>query len=75
MPRLPRVTARQMVQALARGSWYVERETGGHVQMRHDERAQTVTVPMHAGRTLDPRLVQSILNQAGITADQLRQLL
>ncbi len=32
-------------------------------------------MPLHAGETLGPRLVASILAQAGLTADELREVL
>jgi predicted RNA binding protein YcfA (HicA-like mRNA interferase family) len=34
-----------------------------------------VTVPLHAGETIGPGLLRSILNQAGLTADDLRAAL
>jgi len=34
-----------------------------------------VTVPLHAGETIGPGLLRSILNQAGLTADDLRDVL
>ncbi|MGA2283754.1 MAG: type II toxin-antitoxin system HicA family toxin [Candidatus Dormibacteria bacterium] len=48
---------------------------GSHVQLRHPTRGGRVTVPLHAGETLGPRLVASILAQAGLTAEELREVL
>ncbi len=31
-----------------------------------------MTVPVHAGETLGPGLLRSIMSQAGVTADELR---
>jgi len=48
---------------------------GSHVQLRHLTRDGRVAVPLHAGETLGPRLVASILAQAGQTAEELRAVL
>jgi hypothetical protein len=34
-----------------------------------------VTVPLHAGETIGPGLLRSILSQAGVTAHELRRVL
>jgi len=75
MPALPRVTGRDVVRALGRLGWVVVAQRGSHAQLRHPTRGGRVTVPLHAGETLGPRLVASILAQAGLTADELREVL
>lgn len=45
-------------------------QRGSHVQLRHPDRGGRVTVPIHAGETLGPALLRSILNQAGLTAEE-----
>jgi predicted RNA binding protein YcfA (HicA-like mRNA interferase family) len=50
-------------------------QRGSHVQLRHPERGDRVTVPVHAGKVLGPGLVQAILKQAGIGIDDLREVL
>jgi predicted RNA binding protein YcfA (HicA-like mRNA interferase family) len=45
------------------------------VQLEHPERTGKVTVPVHAGVTLDPKLLASVLRQAGITAEEFREAL
>jgi predicted RNA binding protein YcfA (HicA-like mRNA interferase family) len=41
----------------------------------HDVKARIVTVPVHAGETLAPKTLQSILGQAGLTVEELSALL
>ncbi|MDA8263961.1 MAG: type II toxin-antitoxin system HicA family toxin [Actinomycetota bacterium] len=72
MPPLPRCTGRQVVRALGRLGWVVVTQRGSHVQLKHPTRGGRVTVPVHTGETLGPGLLRSILNQAGVTADELR---
>jgi predicted RNA binding protein YcfA (HicA-like mRNA interferase family) len=75
MPRLPRVTGAEVVRALRRAGWAQVSQEGSHVQLRHNTRSGRVTVPIHKGETLGPKLLSSILAQADMTADELRALL
>ena len=64
-----------MVRALRQAGWQAIRQRGSHVQLRHPDRPGLVTVPIHRGKTLKRGDLQSILHQAGLTADQLADLL
>lgn len=75
MPSLPRVTGRDLVRALSRLGWVLVVRRGSHAQLKHPARGGRVTVPLHAGETIGPGLLRSILNQAGLTADDLRDVL
>lgn len=74
MPRLPRLTAAELLRALRRDGWEIDHQTGSHLILRHPNRSGRVTVPRPTGRTLRPGTLKSILNQAGLTADELRGL-
>lgn len=74
MPKLPRVTAREMIRALRRAGWQVTSQAGSHAHLNHPTKSGEVTVPMHGGDIKDGTL-RSILRQAGITPDELRGLL
>ena len=73
--RLPRITANAIIRALKRGGWTTVRITGSHVHLRHPERGGLVTVPNHRGETIGPGLLASILDQATLTAGELKELL
>jgi len=75
MPPMPRITGREVVRALGKLGWVVVIQKGSHAQLRRLDGGGRVTVPLHAGETLGPGLLRSILNQAGITADELRAVL
>ena len=75
MPPLPRVTGREAVQALGKLGWVVVTQKGSHAQLKHPHRGGRVTVPLHAGETIGPGLLRSVLNQAGVTVDELRTVL
>jgi predicted RNA binding protein YcfA (HicA-like mRNA interferase family) len=73
--RLPRITAAELLRALHRAGWYEDHQRGSHVYLRHPERRGLVTVPTHARKTLRLKTLESILDQAGMTAGELRALL
>jgi predicted RNA binding protein YcfA (HicA-like mRNA interferase family) len=75
MPPLPRVTGRDLKRALGKLGWELVRQKGSHAQLKHPSRDGRVTIPLHAGETIGPGLLRSILNDAGISADELREVL
>ena len=72
--RLPRVTAAQIIRVLETIGFFLARQKGSHRIYKNAE-GKRVTVPFHAGKTLHPKLVKSILGSAGITVDELVRLL
>ena len=75
MPPLPRITGRELVRALGKHGWVVVVQKGSHAQLKHPSRSGRVTVPLHAGETIGPGLLRSILSQAGVTVEELRTVL
>jgi predicted RNA binding protein YcfA (HicA-like mRNA interferase family) len=75
MPPLPRITGRELARALGKRGWVVVAQKGSHAQLKHPARGGRVTVPLHAGETIGPGLLRSILSQAGMTAEELRAVL
>ena len=74
MPKLPRVNAREIIRVLRRDGWDVEGSVGSHLRLGHPRKPGKVTVPFHAGRTIGPKLLKSILDQADLTADEFQRL-
>lgn len=74
-PKLPRLTARQVVRALERGGWVFIRKTGSHAHYRNPMRGSLTTVPEHTSKTLPEFILASILRQSGLTVDELLELL
>ena len=75
MPKLPRVTASETFRTIQLDGWTVARQTGSHMQLRHPTKAGRATIPLHSRRTLAPRVLTSILAQAGLSVDQFIALL
>ena len=62
------------MRALERGGWTVAR-TGNHLIYVHPTKRGIVPVPNHPGAEVDRGTLRSILNAAGMTADDFRRLL
>jgi predicted RNA binding protein YcfA (HicA-like mRNA interferase family) len=74
-PRLPRITAVDLIRALERDGWAYVRQRGSHRFLAHADRPGLVVVPMHAGKTIKLGLLKRILDDAGLTPEDLEKLL
>lgn len=68
--RLPRVTAREVIRVLQIHGFQEVRSSGSHRIFRNAEGRRT-TVPYHAAKVLHPKLLKSILKEAGLTPKDL----
>lgn len=74
--RLPAVSAREVIAALRRARFVVDRVSGSHYLLQHpDHPRRAVTVPFHGSRTLKPGTLRNIIRQAGLSVDEFRDLL
>jgi predicted RNA binding protein YcfA (HicA-like mRNA interferase family) len=74
MPPVPSLRGERVVRALERAGFKVARVAGSHHIMRHPHGRGT-TVPVHPGRDVAKGTLRGILADAGMTAEQLQQLL
>jgi predicted RNA binding protein YcfA (HicA-like mRNA interferase family) len=75
-PRLPRISAKDLIRALKRDGWYESRQVGSHLVMKNSAKpGRRVVVPVHAGKDIRPGLLSSILEDAGMTVEDLERLL
>ena len=74
MTKLPRLTGKELLSALARAGFTVVRVKGSHHFVRHSDGRATV-VPVHAGETIGPGLMSKILHDCELTREQLDALL
>lgn len=72
MPKLPVISGDELVRALGKLGYYVDRTRGSHMNLRCQGRPPLV-VPRH--RELDRGTLRTILRNAGISADELSELL
>ena len=73
MSRLPRVSGRECVQALAGAGFYTRRQSGRYIILRRDEPFAQVVVPDH--RELDTGTLRAIIRQVGLSVQDFAQLL
>jgi predicted RNA binding protein YcfA (HicA-like mRNA interferase family) len=74
MTRLPRSKGKELIRALERAGFKIDRSRGSHVFLKHPDGRATV-VPVHARETLGPGLIRAILRDVEMTAEQLRETL
>ncbi|TMC55454.1 MAG: addiction module toxin, HicA family [Chloroflexi bacterium] len=72
MPKLPALKAREVARALERAGFQLVLQQGSHAQFKRG--SLLVTVPMHSG-DLNPNTLRSILRQAKMSIDELRELM
>ncbi len=70
-PKLPRVTAREVIAVLSRRGFVLTRSSGSH-QIYVDSSGRRVTVPFHAGKVLHPKVLQNILRDMDLSANAFR---
>lgn len=74
-PRLPAVTAKEVVRVAKKMGFVFDRQKGSHaVYYRQRDKARLV-VPMHRGKTIKPKTLAGLLEDMGLTAEQFRNLL
>jgi predicted RNA binding protein YcfA (HicA-like mRNA interferase family) len=74
MTRLPRLKGKELVRALERAGFTVDRSRGSHLFLRHPD-GRTTTVPIHSGETIGPGLLRAILRDVELSVDELADLL
>jgi predicted RNA binding protein YcfA (HicA-like mRNA interferase family) len=74
MTRLPRLKGKELVRALERAGFTVNRTRGSHVFLSHPD-GRTTTVPVHSGETIGPGLLRAILRDVELSVDELADLL
>ena len=75
MPKLPVVSAREVVRALERAGFEFLRQRGSHSVLINRETRQTVPVPVHGSKDLPSGTLRRIIRDVGLTVEDFRQLL
>ncbi len=74
MSALPRISGRQVVQALKKIGYEQDRQRGSHIILRQtDSPHRRLTVPDH--REIAKGTLRAIIRQAGLTVDEFTDLL
>lgn len=70
-PKLPRLTAKELVKALKKHGFDEHHQTGSHLILKHFSKNCRVSVPMHSGKILKLGTLKSILEQAEISIEDI----
>ena len=74
MPKLPSLTSEKVIKVFKRKGFVLDRVKGSHHVYYHPETKRRVVVPFHK-RDLPKGTLLEILKQAGITKEELKELL
>ena len=72
--KLPRITAADIIRALEKAGFFLSRQSGSH-KIYKNTQGKRVTIPYHSGAILHPKVLKSILRDADLTLNQLKNLI
>jgi predicted RNA binding protein YcfA (HicA-like mRNA interferase family) len=72
--KLPRVTAAEIIRVLERLGFSLARQSGSHKIYKNQE-GKRITIPYHARKIIHPKVLRSILKDAGLTVERFQELL
>jgi len=73
---LPQVSGARLVQALQKSGFIILRQHGSHVVLRHaTDLSRRAVVPVHGSTSVKPGTLRAILRGAGVSPEELKDLL
>lgn len=72
--KIPRVTAKDVVRVIEKAGFTLSRQSGSHRIFKNHE-GKRITVPMHSGKILHPKILKSILTDAELTIAEFKKAL
>ncbi len=72
--RLPRVTADEIIRVLEKTGFTLARQSGSH-KIYRSSTGKRVTLPYHKGKVLHPKVLASILKDANLSREDLKNKL
>lgn len=75
MPKLPQISGKNLVKALIKDGWIKHSQRGGHVKMAKSFQIgrETLIIPQH--KVIKKGTLSTILKDAGISVEKLRDIL
>ena len=73
MTKLPALAGNELIKLLKKRGFYIVRQKGSHVFLKHDDGRATV-IPVHKGETLGPGLLSKILRDVEMSKEDLIKL-
>jgi predicted RNA binding protein YcfA (HicA-like mRNA interferase family) len=72
MAKLPRISSRQCIRALAKAGFYFVRQKGSHITLRRDSPFAQVIIPEN--KEMPSGTLRRIIRDAGLTVDEFVEL-
>jgi len=74
-PRLPVITARDVIQVARQLGFQFDRQSGSHAVYVHLEKKLRVVIPIHPGKDIKPKTLKGIIDDMGVTMEEFKELL
>jgi predicted RNA binding protein YcfA (HicA-like mRNA interferase family) len=71
--RLPAISGQQLIRALLRAGFRIDRQVGSHVTLVRANPESHVTIPNHGSQIVGKGLLASILRDIEMTVDELKR--
>ena len=71
---LPKLTEKEIIFVLEKLGFFLARQSGSHKIYKNPE-GRRATVPFHSSKILHPKILKSIMKDADINENQLKELL
>jgi predicted RNA binding protein YcfA (HicA-like mRNA interferase family) len=68
--KVPQVTGEEAIKAFGGAGYALDRIKGSHRILKHPERRERLSIPVHAGKTLGIGLLRSQIRAAGLTVEE-----
>lgn len=72
--KLPRVTANEMIKIVEKLGFRFSRQSGSHKIYKNNE-GKRITIAYHSGKVMHPKVVKSILVDAGLSVDEFKKMM
>jgi predicted RNA binding protein YcfA (HicA-like mRNA interferase family) len=72
---VPRITGEEAIKAFCRAGYVIDRIAGSHRILKHPDKPQRLSIPVHGGKTLGVGLLRSQIKAAGLNVEEFVALL
>ena len=72
--KLPRVTANEIIKIVEKLGFRFSRQSGSHKIYKNNE-GKRITIAYHSGKNLHPKVVKSILVEAGLSVYEFKKMM
>jgi predicted RNA binding protein YcfA (HicA-like mRNA interferase family) len=73
--KVPRITGQEAINAFYKCGFRLDRIRGSHHILRHPDKRERLSVPVHAGKTVGVGLLGKQIKIAGLTVEEFSGLL